>query len=274
MPLASFLEGAREGAGVVKEKSVPEGQIDPESLRTSSEQPSALKRVELHLRRRTIAGLLELLPLIVTVLVVVFLVGYADIIRSAPMIAGQPWDFPGVGLIIVVVVAYLVGALTMTALGRKAMEGYSWALYNIPIVHTIFGVTKQAITSFSGQFNFSRVVFVEWPRDGMMAMGFVTGRVSSANGEKSIVAVYIPTVPNPTSGNMAFVIEDDVMETNLSVDAAMKLVFSGGIVLPDSIAFARIPVEARDSNDFLGMYYADSKRESGEEASLPASASS
>ena len=65
-------------------------------------------------------------------------------------------------------------------------------------------------------------------------MGFVTGQASSADKEiaGTLVAVYIPTVPNPTSGNMAFVVEDDVMETDMSVEDAMKLVFSGGIVLP------------------------------------------
>ncbi len=252
-------------------KSNQEGEISPESLRLPPPQPPLGKRIERHIQGRIVSGLLELLPLIVTVLVLVFLIGYADIIRSAPFIAGQPWDFPGVGLIIVVAVAYLIGLIVATALGRKAMQGYSWLLYNIPVIRTIFGLTKQAITSFSGQFNFSRVVFIEWPRDGMLAMGFVTGQVASANGEKSIVAVYIPTVPNPTSGNMAFVMEDDVMETNVTVDAAMKLVFSGGIVLPESLVFARVPLEKRDSNDFLGKYYASPQQEAAKPQELPAS---
>ena len=125
---------------------------------------------------------------------------------------------------------------------------------NIPVVGTVFGVTQQAITSFSGQFNFSRVVFIEWPREGMVAMGFVTGQVYSEDRERSMVAVYIPTVPNPTSGNMAFIIEDDVMETNISVNDAMKLVFSGAIVLPKSIVMSRVPLGTRDSQDYLGRF--------------------
>ena len=168
--------------------------------------------------------------------------------RDAPFIAGQPWDFPGVGLIILVVGSYIVGLVIATPLGRMLMRVKDVVLRNLPMVGTIFGVTHQAITSFSGQFNFSRVVFVEWPRDGMVAMGFVTGQVYSEDMEKSMVAVYIPTVPNPTSGNMAFIIEDDVMETNISVDEAMKLVFSGGILLPQSIVMARVPLGPRDSS--------------------------
>ena len=88
----------------------------------------------------------------------------------------------------------------------------------------------------------------------MVAMGFVTGQVYSEDRERSMVAVYIPAVPNPTSGNMAFIIEDDVMETNISVDDAMKLVFSGGIVLPKSIVMARVPLGTRDPQDFLGRF--------------------
>ena len=65
--------------------------------------------------------------------------------------------------------------------------------------------------------------------------------------------IYIPTVPNPTSGNMAIVVEDDVFETDLSVEDAMKMVFSGGIVLPDTIAFARLPREP-GLHEFVGRF--------------------
>ncbi len=237
----------------------PEGRVTPESLRQPKPPPSAPKRFELHVQGRIVAGLLEMAPLLVTVLVIVFIVGYADLMRDLPFISDQPWDFPGLGLIIIIAAAYLVGITIATPPGRKLMQLKDVILGNIPVVRTVFGVTKQAITSFSGQFNFSRVVFVEWPREGMVAMGFVTGQVHSADGEKSMVAVYIPTVPNPTSGNMAFVIEDDIMETNLTVDEAMKLVFSGGIVLPKSIALARLPIGPRDARDLLGQFENDSR---------------
>ena len=229
-------------------------QNSPESLRQPKPPPSRPKRVQRHVQSKVVSGLLELAPLIVTVLVILFIVGYADLVRDLAFISGQPWDFPGVGLVIVIVVSYLVGIIIATPLGRLLMRVKDVVLRNVPIVGTIFGVTHQAITSFSGQFNFSRVVFVEWPREGMVAMGFVTGQVYSEDREKSMVAVYIPTVPNPTSGNMAFIIEDDVLETNLSVDDAMKLVFSGGIVLPESIVMARIPLGTRDPLDYLGRF--------------------
>ena len=229
-------------------------QNSPESLRQPKPPPSTPKRVERHVQGRIVAGLLEMAPLIVTVLAVLFIVGYADLVRDLPFISGQPWDFPGLGLIILIIVAYLVGIAISTPPGGMLMRVKDAVIGNIPVIGTVFGVTQQAITSFSGQFNFSRVVFIEWPREGMVAMGFVTGQVYSEDKERFMVAVYIPTVPNPTSGNMAFIIEDDVMETNLSVDDAMKLVFSCGIVLPKSIVMARVPLGTRDSQDYLGRF--------------------
>ena len=81
---------------------------------------------------------------------------------------------------------------------------------SIPVVKGILGVTRQATTVMTSQFNFSRVVFLEWPREGMIALGFVTARVLKADSDVSLAIVYIPTVPNPTSGNMAVVSEDEL----------------------------------------------------------------
>ena len=111
------------------------------------------------------------------------------------------------------------------------------------MVGSIYGLTQTVAAVMSSQYRFSRVVFIEWPRDGMVALGFVTGRMVCTDTGASLVVVYVPTVPNPTSGNMAIMVEDDVFETDLTVEDAMKMVFSGGIVLPDSMAFARLPRE-------------------------------
>ena len=140
----------------------------------------------------------------------------------------------------------------------------------MPVVKVVYRLMLQVTNVVASDYGFSRVVFVEWPREGMIAMGFVTGRVLSKDRGHSLVTVYIPTVPNPTSGNMAFVHEDDVMETDLSVDSAMKLVFSGGFVIPDSMAIARVPRKGAGVDaEFLGAFQAekvtkpDKSRETG-----------
>ena len=217
--------------------------------------PNVFQRVEHHVQGRTLAGLVELIPLLVTVVVLVYLVNKADaLVRPLAFVAGEPWDFPGIGLIVGLVSFYIVGLVLATRLGRVLLRWKDVVLKHMPLVKTVFGVTQQVTKSMTSQFNFSRVVFLEWPREGMAAMGFVTGRVISQDKGHSLVLVYIPTVPNPTSGNMALINEDDVMETDLSVEDAMKLVFSGGIVLPDGISLARVPREQQDY-ELIGRFH-------------------
>ena len=102
---------------------------------------------------------------------------------------------------------------------------------------SIYGVAQQATDTLSSSMGhqFSRVVFIEWPRPGYKALGFVTGHLHSPAEERAVLVVYVPTVPNPTSGNLAFVPEEDVVEMDMSVEEAIKAVFSGGIVLPDDM---------------------------------------
>ena len=210
-------------------------------------RPNIFSRFDRHVQGRTMAGLPDLLPLLATIVVILFFVGHADnLVRPLPFVSGQPWDFTGIGIIVLFFLFYFVGLLVAIPPGRKMMDALNFVLARTPIVKTIFGVTKQSTTAITSQYNFNRVVFLEWPREGMLAMGFVTGRIYSYDDDHSVAVVYIPTVPNPISGNMAFVLENDVIETDLSVEAAMKLIFSGGIVLPETINFARVP---RDPDD-------------------------
>ena len=217
-------------------------------------RPGLWKRFEGHVQGKTLTGLFELVPLIVTIVVLVVIIGYADsAVRGLPFVKDRPWDFWGVGAIVAVILFYLVGLVIATRLGRFAMNLLNTVLNHIPVVKTVLGVTKQAMASLTSQYQFTRVVFIEWPREGMVAMGFVTGRAFSAKTDESIVVVYIPTVPNPTSGNMALVLEDDIIETDLTVEDAMKLVFSGGIVLPEAVSLARVPIE-REEFGLIGRF--------------------
>ena len=222
-------------------------------------RPGFTRRVSSHIQGRMLAGLLDLFPVLATIVVLLFLIGHADsLIRSLPYVSGRPWDVTGIGVVVFVLLFYLVGLVISNARGRRLMDLLRAIIGCIPVVKTIFGVTQQITTSLTSQYNFSRVVFVEWPREGMVAMGFVTGRVYTQDQTASMVVVYIPTVPNPTSGNMAFVLEDDVIETDLTVNAAMKLVFSGGIVLPPAVSLARIPRRPEDDQSGLvGRFEAD-----------------
>ena len=222
-----------------------------------------LRRLERHLQSKTIGGLMELFPLLVTIIVLGVIIRYADSVVR-PLTSQLPWkipglgqfgtlDFTGVGLILLGILFYLAGVAVSSRLGRRSFEITGKVLGRTPVVGSIYGLTQTVAAVMSSQYRFSRVVFIEWPREGMIALGFVTGRAVSQRTGESLVVVYVPTVPNPTSGNMALVIEDDVFETDIEVEDAMKMVFSGGIVLPDSMAFARVPREAAD-NEFVGRF--------------------
>ena len=229
--------------------------------KVKQERPNVLKRTEAHIQRRTLAGLVELTPLIITVFVLLFFIEKADaFVRDLPSVKDRPWDFPGIGIIVFVVIFYAIGIVVANRAGRKLMSWKDVVLGHTPVVKAVYGVSRQVMASLTSQYNFSRVVFLEWPREGMLAMGFVTGQAYYPDSGQSIAVVYIPTVPNPTSGNMAFVIEDDLMETDISVEDAMRLVFSGGIVMPDSVSLARVPREmaGNTEEDYVGRFESES----------------
>ena len=219
-----------------------------------------MSAVEGHFQRRVLAGLLQLVPLMVTAGVLWFIIDTAQsYVRLLPFVAGKPWDKPGLGIGVLIIAFYLIGLIISVGFGRWLLGLIEKVLLRVPVVKVIYRLMLQVTNVVASDYGFSRVVFIEWPRDGMIALGFVTGRVQSKDREHSLVTVYIPTIPNPTSGNMAFVNEDDVMETDISVDDAMKLVFSGGFVLPDDLVIARVPrmATADVNDDFLGAFKAD-----------------
>ena len=225
-----------------------------------------LQRIVGHVQGKALGGFMELVPLLVSAIVIWFIIGWADqFVRPMAFVSEKPWDVPGIGVVAAVIIFYLVGLGVSTRIGKIIMDRKHDVLHRIPIVKTIYGVTYQATTSMSGQFRFTRAVFLEWPREGMIALGFVTGRAHrirkdamDQNEPQSMVVVYIPTVPNPTSGNLAFLMEDDVMETDLTVEDAMKVVFSGGIVLPESLSMARFP-RVRADGEFIDRFTIDPK---------------
>ena len=218
------------------------------------EKPGIGERIEGHFQGKTLAGLMRLVPILVTIFVLAFIIGHTDnFVRPLPFVKDKPWDFPGLGLIVIIIIFYLVGLLISNTVGRWMMNVMDRVLSKVPVVKNIYGVTEQATTLLASDYNFSRVVFLEWPREGMVAIGFVTGRAFTPSRDRSMAIVYIPTVPNPTSGNMAFVNEDDLFETNLEVEQAIKLIFSGGIVLPEQLSLMRLPREPQEG-EFIGLF--------------------
>jgi uncharacterized membrane protein len=211
----------------------------------SGEALSALQSLERHILGRLGRGFLVLVPLIITLLIVAYaVISLRNLFRPAVNVFVQnrlledvPAVTPLVWTVLVVVglaFFYFAGALVLAGSRRRVVQLQSAILSRIPVVKTIYGVARQATDALStSQHSFSRVVLLEWPRPGVNAMGFVTGHCHLPADDRTMLVVYIPTVPNPTSGMLAILSETEVTDTEITVEEAMKMVFSGGIVLPD-----------------------------------------
>ncbi len=219
-------------------------------------RPSVHIRIERHFWGHVLAGFLVLLPLFVTIIIIQFVYVsiegfyfgeggiFHPVMPDNMSIGPVPIPFPGLGVIITLILFYIFGTLMTIHVGRRAVDVKVAILSHIPVVKSIYGVAKQAtdsLTTPSGH-EVSRVVFVEWPRAGNLALGFTTGQSQpSDEDDTELIVVYIPTVPNPTSGNLAFVPEEKVYESTLTVEQAMKTVFSGGVVVPGNLGMLRSP---------------------------------
>lgn len=214
----------------------------------SGNSRSAIQRVERHVWQRLSRGFLVLIPLLITILIVDYLIAGLKSFFHAPhgLLIRLPYieGVPAISIIAWIVLAsvvlsifYTLGALVTTGSRAQLIDFQNAILSRIPIVKSIYGVARQATDALSNSMGheFSRVVFLDWPRPGVKAMGLVTGHCYMPSDDRMMLVIYIPTVPNPTSGMLAIVSEDEVTETAITVEEAMKVVFSGGIVLPEII---------------------------------------
>lgn len=202
----------------------------------------ALKRKK-GLRRYLVAGVLVWLPILATLWVVTFLVHLMDRTllllpaRYQPeAVLGIP--LPGLGAVFAVVILFVTGLLVTNFLGRRLVGFWEGLMQRIPLVRSVYGGVKGFTESvFSQDNSFRRVVMIQYPRMGAWSIGFVTSdnirEISEKTGIQQ-VCVYIPTTPNPTSGFIVMVPRDEVVELRMSVDAAMKMIITCGVVVPQN----------------------------------------
>jgi len=194
------------------------------------------------LRRYLVAGLLLWVPLGITFLVVRFLVGLMDQTLLLLPRAYRPeallgFNIPGLGLVLTFVLVLATGVLVANLIGRKVLDFWESILHRIPLVRTIYSGAKNfAETVFSEKgAAFNKVLLVEYPRAGIWSLAFKTsdelGEVQARTG-KDVVCVFVPTTPNPTSGFIIMVPREEVIELDMEVDQALKMIISLGVVVP------------------------------------------
>ncbi len=197
-------------------------------------------------RKWLLAGLLVLVPLGITVWVLDWIVGSLD---RTLLILPESWHpdkligfhIPGFGVLLVLAIVLLIGALASNFFGKKLVVWWDLLLFRIPIVRSIYSSVKQVSdTLFSENGNaFRKAVLVQWPREGVWTIAFQTG---VPGGEVSnhvpgdYLSVYVPTTPNPTGGYFVMLKREDCIELKMSVDEALTYVISMGVVVPGSAA--------------------------------------
>lgn len=205
---------------------------------------SNLKR---RLRNIFITGILITIPVAFTLFILNFLLDILDglvvpwFIKTLIEIGTPlPEDFhlPGLGLILIILLIFVVGVLTKSFLGAKLVQLGEMIVDRIPIVRSIYTGAKQVVTTIAHADTkaFRKVVMVEFPRKGIYSVGFITGTTEGEVQElteEKLVNVFVPTTPNPTSGFLVFVPNEDIIELTMTVEDGIKFIISVGIVTPE-----------------------------------------
>jgi len=195
-----------------------------------------------NLRNYFISGLLFWIPLGLSIVVIKFFLELVNDIVPPEYLPETLFNLgdsiPGSGIIWVILIIVVTGALVSNFIGRKLLALWEKLLNRIPGFRGIYNALKKlsdTVLSTSGD-SFKKAVLVEYPRKGMWTIAFQTGNyhgeVEKKIGEE-IINIYVPTTPNPTSGFFIMLPKNDVIELDMSVDEAFKLIISTGVVTPN-----------------------------------------
>jgi uncharacterized membrane protein len=150
-----------------------------------------------------------------------------------------PFFIPGIGLLLALVGLTVIGALTAGILGRAARRLIDGVLNRVPVIRSLYAAISQIMETVLANKSsaFRECVLIEYPRKGIWTLGFITG-ISQGEVQEvtkdTLINVFVPTTPNPTSGFLLFVPEHDLIRLQMPIEDGLKLVISGGIVTPPS----------------------------------------
>ena len=207
-----------------------------------------------HISRMILAGFLIMIPFVLTYMFAKFLVDIIDGVL-APYISlffGGKRIY-GLGVLALMIVVYIVGLLSTRYFGQKIGDAIQNFVLRMPVVGSLYSSARRLIESLAGtkdgeSTGFKRVVMIEHPRRGMWCIGFLTSIIQVSKSQK-MATVYIPTAPTPNSGFVVMVPYNEINDTDLSVQEAMSMVLSGGIIAPESFNTKTITSKEIESID-------------------------
>jgi len=217
-----------------------------------------------------LTGILALLPVLLTGWALMTLMKFTDKALGLIPPAYRPeeligFPIPGLGLVLSIMVVFVIGAFVANVIGRKLLNLGENILEKIPLLRWFYFSTKQVLEAIfvKGEDSFRRVVLVQYPRKGLYSIGFVTGESAGDLAEKvpgRSFTVFIPTTPNPTSGFLYVIPEEETVPLDWGVDEAFRMIISAGVILPkeaggmNSINIPPIPIpDSQDVRDLSGQ---------------------
>ena len=210
-------------------------------------------------RRYFVAGVVFFAPIGITIWAIASIVVWLDnlilprVLKLVIPELEEPPALPVIGMLFTFLVIILLGVIARHLLGGEILRTWERVLGRVPVARSIYGGVKQlfeAILITSDSTRFNRVVLIQYPREGIYAIAFSTGPtrgVLQAATEHQMINCFLPTTPNPTSGFYLLIPEDEIIDTQLTVEEAFKLVMSAGLVTPETVAeaeYARSTVKA------------------------------
>jgi uncharacterized membrane protein len=203
------------------------------------------KNFRRRIRNVFITGLLITLPIALTWFILQFLLNNFDALSpvftniliqlGAPIPEG--YRIPFLGLVVTLLIVLIVGWLTTNFFGKKVFQIGELLIEKIPFVRRIYKGSKQVVSSIAEADTsaFRKVVLLEFPRRGLLAIGFVTGESRGEVQEltrENMLNVFVPTMPNTTSGFLLFSPLEELTEVSMTIEEGIKYVVSGGLVTP------------------------------------------
>ena len=204
----------------------------------ANQRPGLGRRVVGHFQRTLVAGILVMLPIGITALVLKFIFDLlTPILQPLTDLLPGP-DLYGTGLVALLLLIYVVGLVAAFVIGRRLIDLAHRVMEVIPLVKGIYSTTRTAVHLLSrsgrsdnenGAARYNGVVLVEFPRPGIRSVGLVTSQMYDAEGQE-VICVFVPTTPIPSSGFLIIVPTSQVTHLDMSVEEAMAVVISGGIL--------------------------------------------
>ena len=198
------------------------------------EKKSKRKSISLTLRNYFITGVVVLIPIGFTLYLSKILIGISSNLIPKNLNPNHylPFNIPGVEILISILLITIVGGLSLSFFGRRILKLIDDLFKRIPFLRTVYSAIVQMTETFSKKDdNKKSVVLVEYPRNGVWAVGFATKENTTEMAEKTnkkLINVFVPTTPNPTSGFLLMFPIEDVIYLNMTFEEASKFIVSAG----------------------------------------------